>query len=904
MKLKHLTFSSFLLLAIACLPAYAEKRIAVLPFEVLTDRADIKQFGIGTADSLTISLSQIAEFSMIDRGQINSVMKEYALQQSGFVDKKTTVKLGKLIGAQILITGSIQTFNDQFRINNKFIEVETGKVLKAKQVTGNNIFELQDRLAQEIVNDSNITLTEEIKNDIKKVTHATNNLTAYDYYIKGRNAYLEFTRDGYEKAIVFYNKALETDNKYNLVLIAKSEAQSLLVFELFRNEEEYQSLLDDAEKNLSKAKELNPDNASVYRAIASFKFNNYGDLAIAEENIMKAIKLNPQDAESYYWLYKIKNDKKYLDKSLKLNPYLVIANEEMANHYISINQYDKAKNILNKLLKINPQNINSLISFAKIENKKGHTDNVIDFYKKAIKLQPNYAYLRTNLAINYQKNKMYLEAEKELRKAVEISPNYYIAYSLLASNYYYQKKFNEAIEVSKKQVIIEPKNLHGYSFLVLLYSVTKQYDESIKECEKIIAIAPKYKDIYSKLAYNYFYKNQIDKFFFYFEKEIENYPDDIENKLTLASIYYQYGYLEKSEKIYNQIIEKNPSEAKNINIHLADIYLAQGKNTEAINKYNDTLKTDKNNAQALMGMGNANYNIEEYETAIEYYKKSLEKKSDIQAILQISSAYKKNGNNSLKESFLNQAFELANNDKNLDNITKKIYLGYIQSEKGNYTEAISIYTDLLKDYTDSSIKVELAKYYRLNKDYQSAMIKLNELLTNGENSFDIFFEIAEINSETANYNTAVEYYKKALELKPNNSEAHNKLAYIYQIQGKKELAESEYKAASSKTAVRNLFNIYWQSNNSEKLKIYLADVIKNSPNNPEYHNNLGAVYHKEGKVDQALNEYLKAVEIDPNFAIAYENIGIIYEYKMDKNKSQQYFRKACELGRLNNCNTN
>lgn len=188
------TFSSL----IFALPSFAEKkRIAVLPFEVLTERADLKQFGIGTSDSITFSLNNVPEFIMIDRGQLQSVIKEQAFQNSNFVDKVSSVKLGKLLGAEVLVIGSIQMFGDQFRVNSRLTEVKTGKILKTSQVTGANIFDLQDKIAQEIAKFENIKLTVEQKTEIKKITQSTSNINAYDLYTQGRSAYLEFTREGY-----------------------------------------------------------------------------------------------------------------------------------------------------------------------------------------------------------------------------------------------------------------------------------------------------------------------------------------------------------------------------------------------------------------------------------------------------------------------------------------------------------------------------------------------------------------------------------------------------------------------------------------------------------------------------------------------------------------------------------
>ena len=126
MKIKKILSASALFLALFAAPSYAEKRLAVLPFDVPESRPDMKQFGIGITDTINIALSGIHDFIMIDRSQFENILKEQAFQQSGMTDPEKITKLGRLVGAEILIVGSIQTDGLSYRITARLTEVETG----------------------------------------------------------------------------------------------------------------------------------------------------------------------------------------------------------------------------------------------------------------------------------------------------------------------------------------------------------------------------------------------------------------------------------------------------------------------------------------------------------------------------------------------------------------------------------------------------------------------------------------------------------------------------------------------------------------------------------------------------------------------------------------------------------
>ena len=121
MHLKHLIFLlPFILFA-------QKKNIAVLQFDaenVSTSEAKI------LTNRLNDELFNFGKFTVIERAQIEPVLKEQEFQQSGCVSSECAVEAGKLLGVDQIVTGSIGKIGSYYTVSARMIDVQTGEVLK------------------------------------------------------------------------------------------------------------------------------------------------------------------------------------------------------------------------------------------------------------------------------------------------------------------------------------------------------------------------------------------------------------------------------------------------------------------------------------------------------------------------------------------------------------------------------------------------------------------------------------------------------------------------------------------------------------------------------------------------------------------------------------------------------
>ena len=108
-------------------------KVAVLDF-TSADKT-YQELAMAVADTLQTKLVSLGGYTIIVRGEsLKKIMEELAFQQTGVVDEKTAVEIGKQIGAKFVITGSVTKPGSFYKINALLIDVETGTAIDAASI--------------------------------------------------------------------------------------------------------------------------------------------------------------------------------------------------------------------------------------------------------------------------------------------------------------------------------------------------------------------------------------------------------------------------------------------------------------------------------------------------------------------------------------------------------------------------------------------------------------------------------------------------------------------------------------------------------------------------------------------------------------------------------------------------
>jgi TolB-like protein len=188
----------------AALPLPEMPSIAVLPFENLSNDPEQEYFADGMAEDIITDLSKLSALFVIARN-------------SSFQYKGQTVdvkQVGRELGVNYILEGSVRRAGDQVRINAQLINAETGGHLWAERYDGkiDDVFALQDSVRERVVSALAVQLT---KGEEEQVTHReTDNVAAYDAFLQGWEHYQRRTPGDVAKARGYFEHAIELDPQY------------------------------------------------------------------------------------------------------------------------------------------------------------------------------------------------------------------------------------------------------------------------------------------------------------------------------------------------------------------------------------------------------------------------------------------------------------------------------------------------------------------------------------------------------------------------------------------------------------------------------------------------------------------------------------------------------------------
>ncbi len=133
-------------------PAADKPRLAVLYFDIESPTPEHALLKKGIAEMIITDLANDPALTVVERGRLEEVIAELNLQQTKKVDASTAQQLGKLLGAQYLVMGTLISQSFGTRLSAKLLKVETAEVLgsAAEVVNGGDVFEAEAKISDKL----------------------------------------------------------------------------------------------------------------------------------------------------------------------------------------------------------------------------------------------------------------------------------------------------------------------------------------------------------------------------------------------------------------------------------------------------------------------------------------------------------------------------------------------------------------------------------------------------------------------------------------------------------------------------------------------------------------------------------------------------------------------------------
>lgn len=201
------------------------------------------------------------------------------------------------------------------------------------------------------------------------------------------------------------------------------------------------------------------------------------------------------------------------------------------------------------------------------------------------------------------------------------------------------------------------------------------------------------------------------------------------------------------------------------------------------------------------------------------------------------------------------------------------------------------------------ILIYLAFFTVKQNNYWNTPIYFYETTLKYAQNYRILSNLGQEYEHMGQIEKAVSTYEKALKLNPKDKKIFNNLGTLYANKGSKDNAIKYFNETlkldpNDATANGNLANIYMAADPKKAISLY-KKAIELNPYFVDAYNNLGVAYEKTGNVDEAIAAYKKAIQVDPDYPHSYNNLAIAY-YRLKKfDLSIEYFDKAAKRGFVN-----
>jgi curli biogenesis system outer membrane secretion channel CsgG len=190
------------------------RTIAIMEFDNFSTgeyKENLGDLSKGLADFFEYDFSKFSGVKIVERDKLDYLLREVKLAEEGKIDPGTAVRVGKMLGAQMMIFGSItQLDGKNARMVVRVVNVETSEIITTADKEGKpNFVEMEKELVKDIAGKLNLALSKEAGAAIEE--SATSDMDAARLYSLGLKYMDEYQ---YEKAYDYFRKAYEKDNSF------------------------------------------------------------------------------------------------------------------------------------------------------------------------------------------------------------------------------------------------------------------------------------------------------------------------------------------------------------------------------------------------------------------------------------------------------------------------------------------------------------------------------------------------------------------------------------------------------------------------------------------------------------------------------------------------------------------
>lgn len=411
-------------------------------------------------------------------------------------------------------------------------------------------------------------------------------------------------------------------------------------------------------------------------------------------------------------------------------------------------------------------------------------------------------------------------------------------------------KFLEALEYYERAAKANPSNAEYYYDIGECYYNLERYEKAAEAYSQALKVEPQHAGAYWGLGLCYGEMKDYQKSIDGYKEAIKIDPHNADTRFGLGDSYAALGRYQEAIEGYQEAILVEPNNAE-IYQRLGDCYGKLGRYQEAIEAHKQSIKIGPGNALAWAGLGSCYLALGQSNKAVEALRQSLELERNPLVYEELANAYKAIGSSSK---------------------TSKAYgnAGTHYWHRGEYDCAVEAFLKSIKSEPDPSSYLGLGMAYTALGRHKEARNAFQQVIETADDKLYLFHAyqgLAGCLDKLGMYNDAIEAYRQAVNIQPEDHTSYSGLALIYWGRLRK------YKEAIE----------------------YMKKAIDLEPTEWELHKGLGTCYSAIGLYHEAIDSFNQSLKLKPNEAQTLNSIGLCYYNLGSYDEAIENYEQACKL---------
>jgi serine/threonine protein kinase/Tfp pilus assembly protein PilF len=468
-----------------------EHHLAILPLVDIDGTASTKAFCNGLMETLTSKLTQLQQF--------HKSLWVIPLSEVLHNKIKSPGEANQLFGVNLVVTGSLQQINKEFRLTLNLIDAKNLRQLNSSVIDVNeeDLIKLQNKSVISLIEMLNIELNPESSGMLDAGN--TDVPEAYEYYVLGRG-YLQNqkSQNDVEAAINSFLLAIQRDSLYAMAHSGLAEAY-WAKYNLVKKPE----WADKAVKESEYAYKLN--NKLAYVNVTRGNINDgIGRYKDAIKDFNRALEINPISYEAYQGLAKAYEGQGLIDdaertfkRAIDMQPDNWIGYNSLGVFYYKHARYNDAISQFEKVIQLNPNNYKGFSNIGGMYYFQHKLKKASEMFKKAFSIKNSYTVASNLGTLSYIQGE-YSKAAGYYEQALEIDDHDYVIWGNLGSAYYWapgervkaSEAFRHAVKLAEQEKKVNPNDSELLCSLGGFYSMIGERTKALEDTKRSLELSP------------------------------------------------------------------------------------------------------------------------------------------------------------------------------------------------------------------------------------------------------------------------------------------------------------------------------------------------------------------------------------------------------------------------------